>query len=102
MLYFLVLINILHHDLEGHIPMGMLQIFGAFIETWQHREKRLLASGPWLTLFSSHPGCVLNHEMCLIHMCGRPEVACPSSVQISFRPVLRGVGGVTSNDVVSS
>lgn len=48
------------------------------------------------------PGCVLNHGMCLIHMCGRPEVACPSSVQISFRPVLRGVGGVTSNDVVSS
>lgn len=55
MLHFLVFINTFHNDLEGHIQVGMLKIFGAFIETWQHRERRLLASGPWITLFSSHP-----------------------------------------------
>lgn len=50
------------------------------------------------------PGCILNHEMSLVHMCESPEAACLSSVQVPYRPACRGagVGGVTSNDVVNS
>lgn len=63
----------------------MFRIFGVFIETWQHKKGRLLASAPWPTLLLT-PGCGLNHKVSLVKMCESPEISCPSSVQIPLTP----------------
>lgn len=42
------------------------------------------ANGLWTMVYSFllPPGCVLNY----VHVCGSPEIACPSSVQIPLTP----------------
>lgn len=86
MSYFLTYITIPYNDLDDHIfKFRMLKLLLSFALKHGSMER----GGCWLVDHGLSPlllipECVLNFKVSLVHICGSPELSCPSYAYISF------------------